>query len=110
MDQAMKLWSPTADAVEASALTAFRRQAETLAGRRLATYRDLHRWSIEQRGAFWSLLWEFCGVVGERGDRMLVDGDRMPGARFFPEARLNFAENLLKSSGPAEAIVYRSGD
>jgi acetoacetyl-CoA synthetase len=110
MDEAMKLWSPTADSAEAAALTAFRRQAETLAGRRLPTYGDLHHWSVEQRGAFWSLVWEFSGVVGERGDRMLVDGDKMPGARFFPDARLNYAENLLKVSGPREAIVFRGED
>src|SRR4029079_19460064 len=73
-------------------------------------YRDLHRWSVEQRGTFWSLVWEFSGVVGERGDRVLVDGDRMPGARFFPDARLNFAENLLGMSGAGEAIVFRGED
>ena len=78
--------------------------------RRSPSYADLHRWSIEDRGAFWSLVWEFCGVIGERGDRALVDGDRMPGAAFFPDARLNFAENLLRKSGASDAIVFRGED
>src|SRR5690606_33272077 len=60
--------------------------------------------------AFWPLVWDFCGLIGERGERVLVDGDRMPGARFFPDARLNFAENLLKKSGPSEALVFRGED
>jgi acetoacetyl-CoA synthetase len=110
MDSSAKLWSPSADAIESAALTAFRRQAETRAGRPLANYRDLHRWSIEDRAGFWSLVWEFCGVVGDRGERALVDGDKMPGARFFPDASLNFAENLLRNSGAGEAIVFRGED
>src|SRR5262245_56139821 len=107
MDGSAKLWSPSADAVEAAALTAFRRRAEALTGQQFASYRDLHRWSIEDRAAFWSLVWDFCGVVGERGECALVDGDRMPGARFFPDATLNYAENLLSKSGAGEALVFR---
>ena len=53
----------------------------------------------DEREAFWSLIWDYCGVVGDKGERVLVDGDRMPGARFFPDARLNFAENLLRRKG-----------
>ena len=45
-------------------------------------------------------MWDFCGIVGDKGELVLVDGDKMPGARFFPDATLNFAENLLKKTGP----------
>ena len=45
-------------------------------------------------------------MIGEKGERLLVDGDRMPGARFFPDARLNFAENLLRGSGQGDAVVF----
>ena len=62
------------------------------------------------REDFWSLLWDFCGVVGEKGERVLVDGDRMPGASFFPDAKLNFAENLLRKRGPSDAIVFKGED
>ncbi len=48
-------------------------------------------------------MWDFCGVKGERGADTLVNGDRMLEARFFPEARLNFAENLLSGSGQGDA-------
>ncbi len=68
-------------------------------------YRPLWPWSIADQEAFWDGLWEWRGVVGERGGRVLVDGDRMPGARYFPDARLNFAENLLRRRTDDPAII-----
>ena len=73
-------------------------------------YSALHRWSIEQRAEFWSLLWDFCGVRGDKGARMLVDGERMPGAQWFPDARLNFAQNLLREADDSDAIVFWGED
>jgi len=70
----------------------------------------LHRWSVESSEAFWNLLWEFCEVQGVRGGRTLVDGDRLPGARWFPEGRLNFAENLLGARREGDAIVFWGED
>ncbi len=104
------LWTPSAERVAAAPLTAFTAAAEKRAGRRLPTYAELHGWSVADRSAFWDLVWDFCGVIGEKGERLLVDGDRMPGARFFPDARLNFAANLLRGRGPGEAIVFRGED
>lgn len=71
-------------------------------------YSEAHRWSIEKPEEFWSAVWDYCGVVGEKGTTVLRDGHRMPGAQWFPEARLNFAENLLKRRDDTEAIVFRS--
>ncbi|MDW6025136.1 acetoacetate--CoA ligase [Mesorhizobium sp. BAC0120] len=110
MDSSGKLWAPSAEAVESAALTAFSREAAKRAGRSFAGYRELHRWSIDDRAGFWNLIWDFCDISGERGERALVDGDRMPGASFFPDARLNFAENLLRKSGPSDAIVFKGED
>ncbi|MBO6718163.1 MAG: acetoacetate--CoA ligase [Rhizobiaceae bacterium] len=104
------LWTPSPEAIENSAMTAFMRAASRVAGRDLADYDALHAWSIGEREAFWALIWDHCGVVGERGATVLVDGDRMPGARFFPDARLNFAENLLSLEGDADALVFRGED
>ena len=69
-------------------------------------YGRLHDWSIQHRADFWDAVWRELGVVGERGEGpALVDGDRFPGSRWFPEARLNFAENLLRFADDAVAIV-----
>jgi acetoacetyl-CoA synthetase len=101
------LWRPSPERVEAAQLTAFRRAAEASWGVSLPDYAALHRWSVERREEFWRSVWDFCGVLGERGERVLVDGDRMPGARWFPEARLNFAENLLRRRDDAPALLFR---
>jgi acetoacetyl-CoA synthetase len=105
------LWRPTPERVAGLPLTTFAAEATRRAGRRLADYAALHAWSIEDRAAFWNLVWDFTGVVGEKGEGpYLVDGNRMPGARFFPQAKLNFAENLLRRNDDGEAIVSRGED
>ena len=104
------LWTPTQERIDAAPLTAFVKAAEAKAALSFSGYAELHRWSIDDREAFWSLVWDFCGLVGDKGERHLVDGEKMPGASFFPDARLNFAENLLKKTGAGEAIVFRGED
>ena len=110
MVENVPLWTPTAERVASAPLTAFQAAASQRAGRELSSYRELHRWSVDDREAFWDLLWDFCGIVGDKGSRILVDADRMPGASFFPDARLNFAENLLRFEGSGDAIVFRGED
>jgi acetoacetyl-CoA synthetase len=104
------LWTPSPEAVAGSAMMRFLAAAEERAGKRLVDYDGLHRWSVEDRPGFWTLVWDWCGVRGTRGERVLVDGDRMPSAAFFPDARLNFAENLLWKAGSGDAIVFRGED
>jgi len=104
------LWTPTPEAVAGSAMMRFLKLAQEKAGRALVDYEGLHRWSVEDPEAFWSLLWDWFGIKGVRGERILLDADRMPGATFFPDARLNFAENLLWKTGEADAIVFRGED
>ena len=105
------LWTPSETRVANSPMTAFARVAAERAGRDLPDYAALHRFSIDDRETFWDLLWDFTGVVGEKGGRVLAD-DRMPGARFFPDGRLNFAENLLAKAGAddADALVFWGED
>ena len=110
MTDTAPLWTPSDDRIRAAPLSAFIAAAARVSGRPIADYDTLHAWSVEDREGFWPLVWDWCGIVGERGERVLVDGDRMPGARFFPDARLNFAENLLKKSGPGDALVFRGED
>ena len=97
---------PLPQRVAASRLSAFIAGAQTRWGREFKDYAALHRWSIEQADEFWVSLWDFAGVIGERGERVVVDRDRMPGARWFPEARLNYAENLLRRRDDADALVF----
>jgi acetoacetyl-CoA synthetase len=91
---------------------AFIAEANRRHGLKLKNYRELHAWSVAQGADFWDLIWDFCGVVGDKGERRLIDGDKMPGAQFFPDAKLNFAENLLRmpGAGSADAMIFRGED
>lgn len=100
------LWTPDPVWSATTRMAAFTDYARTVSGAALASYADLHAWSIAAPEPFWSAVWEFCGVLGERGARVLVDPERMPGARWFPDARLNFAENLLRDCANPEALVF----
>ena len=105
------LWRPSADRIADANITAFARQLESDWGVALPDYPSLHAFSLNEMDKFWSTVWDFCGVVAEtKGERILLDGDRMPGAKFFPDARLNFAENLLGRRDDSPAIVFRAED
>jgi acetoacetyl-CoA synthetase len=79
-------------------------------------YAELYEWSVTKPLEFWETMWDFGGVIGTKGSRVAVDIDRMPGARFFPDATLNFAENVLRSDlstelgagADAPAIIFKS--
>jgi acetoacetyl-CoA synthetase len=101
------MWQPTPERVAQTRLTRFIETARSTCAVALPDYAALHRWSVEQREQFWTLLWDFCGVrAATRGEIVLRD-DRMPGAQFFPDARLNFAQNLLRKRDATEAMVFR---
>jgi acetoacetyl-CoA synthetase len=104
MDQA--LWTPSPQRIAESNLSAFATFVADRYGIKLQNYAELHAWSCAERENFWYAIWQFCEVTGSPGGRILVDRDRMPGARWFPEARLNFAENLLWQRDDTPAIIF----
>ena len=105
------LWSPGDARKAATNMARFAGWAGGRLGRPLTTYRELHAASIADPGWFWSALWDYSGVIGDKGpEPYLIDGNRMPGARFFPEARLNFAENVLARLPDGEAMVFWGED
>ncbi|HET7698911.1 MAG TPA: acetoacetate--CoA ligase [Vicinamibacterales bacterium] len=98
---AAPLWMPSRDRIQSAHLTRF--------GGGTA-YPELYEWSITRPGEFWERIWNYAGVIGVRGERIAIDLDRMPGATFFPDARINFTENVLREDGDGDAIVFRSED
>ncbi|WP_197535628.1 acetoacetate--CoA ligase [Pararhodospirillum photometricum] len=108
-DPVRPLWQLAPERVAAASLTAFRQAVETEEGVSLPDYDALWQWSIDHPGAFWDKVWTFCRVIGERGDGPAVDDPtRMPGARWFAQARLNMAETLLRPDvdPEADALVF----
>ena len=101
------LWQPSSERIAAANLTAFMARAERDWGVELDGYDALYDWSLGEMEKFWTTVWDFCGVIAEtRGTRVLADGGKMPGAAFFPDARLSFAENLLRRRDQADAMVF----
>lgn len=110
MSETNPIWVPSAERVASATITAFARHVEARWNRSFPDYAALHRWSIEHPEEFWVSVWDECGVIGERGEVVLVDGHKMPGARWFPQARLNFSENLLRRRDTREAMVFWGED
>ncbi len=104
------LWTPAADAGSQTPLAQFMHRCAKRHGQNFAGPDDFHAWSVTERADFWSAVWDFCGVRGERPGPVLVDHGHMTEARFFPDATLNFAENLLSRRGTEEALIFRGED
>ena len=104
------LWTPSEGRIEHANVTTFARMAITDWELPINDYPSFYRWSIDRPDQFWQSVWKFGRVKGERGQRALVDGDRMPGAKWFPDARLNYAENLLRKRDASDAIVFWGED
>jgi acetoacetyl-CoA synthetase len=105
------LWQPTPEQVALASITRFTQEAESQWGRTFSDYRALHDWSVEQPEEFWISVWDFCGILAStRGKRVLERLSVVPGTRFFPDARLNFARNLLHRRDDSLAMCFRSED
>ena len=100
------LWSPSQSVIDNSAMTAFTRYVETIHGHKFADYKDLHTWSVAQPELFWAALWNYLQIKSStRPDRTVENIDSFPGAQWFPGARMNFAENLLRRRGSKAALI-----
>ncbi len=104
------LWQPDETRRRQTQLWRFAEQTHGLHGCAPGDYFGLHAWSVRDRGGFWNAVWDFAEVIGDKGAGRLLHGDAMPGAQFFADARLNYAENLLRRTGDAPAIVGRLED
>ncbi|WP_343564596.1 acetoacetate--CoA ligase [Kiloniella sp. b19] len=103
------LWSPSAERIENANVTDFMKRVSESHGMPsgFSSFSDLHSWSVEQPEDFWSALWDWSGLVGEKGAAPFLKQDADPRKSiWFPEARINFAENLLKHEGSQEALVF----
>ena len=101
------LWQPSPERIADSNISAFIRHIDQRWNTAVADSQQLYDWSIREPEKFWVAVWDFCEVIAEtRGERVLIDGERMPGAQWFPDARLNYAENLLRRRDQDPAIVF----
>jgi len=102
------LWEPSAERIANANLTRFMKYVEEHKGQSFSQYDDLYQWSVTERADFWESIWDFGGVIASQPyDTVLVDGDKMPGSKWFTGAKLNFAENLLRYRDEQTAMVFK---
>jgi acetoacetyl-CoA synthetase len=103
------IWRPSAAMVEGSQMAAFARWAEARHGRGFDGYADLHRWSVTELEEFWGSIWEYFDLQADGDPGRVLVGDSMPGAEWFPDLRLSYAEHVLAGRDDDEvALVHAS--
>ncbi|MGE0734368.1 MAG: acetoacetate--CoA ligase [Alphaproteobacteria bacterium] len=105
------LWQPSPERARNTNMARFIAHVAKQWGVAHADYASLWRWSVNERAKFWTSVWDFAGVrATTRGDRAIVDADKLPGAKFFPDAKLNWANNLLRRRDDTAALIFRGED
>ncbi|HFC04840.1 MAG TPA: acetoacetate--CoA ligase, partial [Rhizobiales bacterium] len=105
------LWTPSKQRMEAAQLTKFMNRLNAEYGTSLENFDDIHAFSVNEAEKFWSSFWDFANIKARiKGDVIIQDADKIPGARFFPQSRLNFAENLLVRDDDTPAMIFRGED
>ncbi|EKE84890.1 acetoacetate--CoA ligase [Idiomarina xiamenensis] len=102
-----RLWQPSAEQIAQARMTDFLQHVNRQFELGLANYDDLQHWSVSHSELFWREIWQYFDVIGEAGEQVVSDIDKLPGARWFPAARLNFAENLLRHDDNHIALIFR---
>jgi len=102
------LWTPSEERIQQANITRFIEQVNTWYGLNLNSYAELYQWSVENIPDFWAAMWDFAEIKSSRRyDQVVDDLRKFPGARWFPGARLNFAENLLRYRDNQLAFIFR---
>ncbi|MCC7549531.1 MAG: acetoacetate--CoA ligase [Burkholderiales bacterium] len=105
------LWEPSPARLAQANITRFIERVNLRRHAGAHDHASLYEWSIRAPEQFWEEMWDFADVIGDKGPGpYLVDAQRMPGARWFPNARLNFAENLLRRRDSEAAMVFWGED
>jgi acetoacetyl-CoA synthetase len=103
------LWTPSAERLAASRLADYERWLKARDGRHFVGYEELWQWSADDLDGFWSSIWEFFDVQADGSPSPVLGERRMPGAQWFPNARLNYAEHVFRNATDARpAIVARN--
>ena len=110
MNEALPLWTPSQASIDAANMTRFIAQVNQRHDLSINDYDALYQWSIDRKETFWSEAWDFCEIIGDKGERILIDGEDIENAQWFPDATLNFAENLLRNKNDEIAIYFRAED
>jgi acetoacetyl-CoA synthetase len=102
------LWTPSEERKREANITRFINEVNARHNLGLDSYRDLYRWSVENISEFWATMWDFAEIKSSKPyDQVVEDLTKFPGTQWFPGARLNFAENLLRYRDNQVAFIFR---
>ncbi len=105
------LWTPSKERIKNANMTAFLQSVNQIHGKDFSDYDQLYEWSTNNIGAFWAQMWDFAEIIASKPyDQVIDDPEKMPGAKWFEGARLNFAENLLRFRNDSVALIFRGED
>ena len=105
------LWSPSDERLKSSQMYKFIKFINEKNNVNIQNFTDLHTWSIEDKANFWSAIWDFFCVIGFKGTKPYINPiNKMPGSKFFPNGKVNYAENMLSGDALGPAIVFKSED
>lgn len=102
------IWTPSAQRVQNTYFNNFQKQIEDKTGLKFTNYHEFHRWSCDNSAEFWDNCWDFCGLAGDKGEIIAKNLNSFKNAAFFPQATLNYAQNLLKKRDDNPAIIFRN--
>lgn len=100
------LWTPQQEQIERANLTLFAREVITNKRLPINTWPEFYQWSVDHSAKFWSEVWDFCEIIGHKGSEIVQDEEDMLQCRWFPQARLNYAQNLLRWNDHTDAIIF----
>ena len=105
MESSQIIWQPPANGIEKTELAKFidfvnKKEALKLE----VNYSEIWNWSVTSSSRFWDLVWDFTKIIGEKGSRIIEGENNFPGAKFFPDSKINYAENILRNPSDQIAI------
>jgi len=104
------LWRPTPEQIERATITGFRRSIERTQGLELPDYASLWEWSTTDLEGFWASIWERFGVIASQPYERVLGSRSMPGAEWFPGARLNYAEHALRGGHDSRVAIRHASE
>ena len=105
------LWLPSDYRMKSSKMYSFIENVNQSHNLNISSFEDLHEWSIKSNSDFWNAVWDFFNVIGSKGNKPYIDPlNQMPWSKFFPDGKLNYAENMLSGTNSGLAIVFKSED
>ncbi len=106
-----QLWKPSQEKIKNTNLHRFMGIINAKYGKSFTEYEPLYQWSVENISDFWAVMWDFAEIKASKPyDKVIDDVAKMPGAGWFPGARLNFAQNLLRYRDDRVALVFKGED